>query len=361
VLGTIAEQVKSKGLDVKVVIASGDMDTMQLVKGNDVVVYTLKKGINETTIYNEKAVIERFGFKPELLPDFKGLKGDPSDNIIGIEGIGDKTATDIIKNFGTLENLYKKLKKGKQAIVEKGIKERIVNLLEEKEEEAMFSKTLAEIRRDAPIDFKLEESAWRDNFNQEEVGKIFDEFGFKSLMARLVKKENGFAPLAVAEEEKIDPEKLNELAIKLWLIDSNYTNPEQKEILAYTKRKTLAEAEKVLDEKIKKDGLEKLLNDIELPLTGILKGMQDLGVLIDVKFLRELSVEYHRELDRLEKKIWGLAGEEFNIDSPKQIGKIIFEKLELKVKGLKKTSTGAMSTNISELTKLLGTHPILMK
>ena len=97
-LGTIVEQTKDMK-DVDIVIASGDMDTMQLVDGDKVIVYTLKKGIKDTVVYNEEAMRERYGFGPDLLPDYKGLSGDPSDNIIGVPGIGDKTATTLIKSF----------------------------------------------------------------------------------------------------------------------------------------------------------------------------------------------------------------------------------------------------------------------
>ena len=110
-LGTITEKLKNNK-EIEIIIASGDMDTMQLVEKNRVSVYTLKKGIKDTIIYDEKAVEARFGFEPGLLPDFKGLRGDPSDNIIGIKGIGEKTATDLIKNFGTIEEIYKKLTQG---------------------------------------------------------------------------------------------------------------------------------------------------------------------------------------------------------------------------------------------------------
>ena len=110
ILGTIVEklQVTRYKLQVDIVIASGDMDTLQLVDGKKVQVYTLKKGINDTVLYDEEKVRERYGFGPKLLPDFKGLKGDPSDNIKGIKGIGDKTATELIQKFGSVEEIYKK-------------------------------------------------------------------------------------------------------------------------------------------------------------------------------------------------------------------------------------------------------------
>src|SRR3989344_319453 len=104
VIGTIVEKFKTNppAGGVKIIIASGDMDTMQLVDDKKVQVYTLKKGINDTIMYDEERVVERFGFKPALLPDYKGLRGDPSDNIIGIKGIGEKTAENLIQNFGTI-------------------------------------------------------------------------------------------------------------------------------------------------------------------------------------------------------------------------------------------------------------------
>jgi DNA polymerase-1 len=163
-IGTLVEKVlkldkASPCPEIDVVIASGDMDTLQLVVDDRVRVYTLKKGIKDTIIYNEKAVVERFGFLPKLLPDYKGLRGDPSDNIIGIKGIGEKTAGILIQNFGGIEDIYKKLKAkgGKEEFKKAGITDRIVKLLEEGEEEAEFSKMLGTIRRDAPIDFKIPE------------------------------------------------------------------------------------------------------------------------------------------------------------------------------------------------------------
>ncbi len=155
-IGTISEKLrKEKSIDV--VIASGDMDTLQLVSGEKIRVYTLKKGIKDTIIYNEDGVNERYGFGPEFLPDYKGLRGDPSDNIPGIKGIGEKTATDLIKNFGHIEDIYKALKKDKKQFEKAGIKERIIKLLEEGEEEANFSKMLGTVNRNAPIDFEIPE------------------------------------------------------------------------------------------------------------------------------------------------------------------------------------------------------------
>ena len=107
------------------------MDTMQLVDDKKVQVYTLKKGINDTILYDEDAVVERFGFKPKLLPDYKGLRGDPSDNIIGIKGVGEKTAQGLIVNFGTIEEIYKQLRMTDYELRFKkaGISDRMIELL----------------------------------------------------------------------------------------------------------------------------------------------------------------------------------------------------------------------------------------
>jgi len=184
VIATIVEKIKDEK-DIKTFIASGDMDTLQLVKNDSIVVYTLSKGINETIVYNEEKVKERFGFGPEMVVDYKALRGDPSDNIIGVEGIGEKTATDLIIKFGNIENLYKILKEDRTQLEKAGIKERIIKLLEEHEEDAMFSKTLAEARRDAAIEFSLEKCLWKDTIDKNDVEKVLGEFGFKSLISRM--------------------------------------------------------------------------------------------------------------------------------------------------------------------------------
>ena len=120
-LGSIAAQLRDQP-DLRVIIASGDMDTLQCVEKDRVQVFTLKKGIKDTILYNERAVKERFGFGPRLVPDYKGLRGDASDNIPGIAGIGEKTATTLITTFGSLEQIYHTLEKDEQRFFDAGIK-----------------------------------------------------------------------------------------------------------------------------------------------------------------------------------------------------------------------------------------------
>ena len=186
ILGTIIEKTRSEK-NLKVIVASGDLDTLQLVKNGDVVVYMLSQGIKEVVFYDEEAVKQRYGFGPGLLPDFKGLKGDPSDNIAGVPGIGEKTAGNLIKKFGSLENIYKKIKEDEFDLLNAGVKDRTLKLLKEHEEEARFSKDLATIRRDVPISFDLEAFGRQEINDSEKIISLFEKLGFKSLIPRLQK------------------------------------------------------------------------------------------------------------------------------------------------------------------------------
>jgi DNA polymerase I len=329
-LGTIVEKMKKENTDI--VIASGDMDTLQLVDdgdnksppaGGSVKVYTLKKGIKDTILYDEKGVMERYGFEPELLVDFKGLRGDPSDNIIGIAGIGEKSATDLIKNFGTIENIYKVLKKDPNKLEAAGIRKGIIELLKNGEEEAKFSKMLATIRRDAPIDFVLPEQKWKDGLDLGKAEKLFSELEFKNMGDRL-------KTVILGKNENENKE-------------GNQEKNDEENIL----------------EELKKIKSEAIFEEIEKPLIPIIKKMEERGVLIDSDFLQKLNKDYSEQLRELETKIWKEAGAEFNVSSPKQLGEILFNKLGLTVKYQKKTSTGAKSTKESELQKMKDLHPII--
>jgi DNA polymerase-1 len=356
-LGTIVEKLKD-AKDTDVIIASGDMDTMQLISGEKVRVYTLKKGIKDTVIYDEAAVKERFGFGPEHLTDFKGLRGDPSDNIIGIAGIGEKTAQELIVKFGSIEDMYRKLKKsdGEKVFEKAGIKKRVVELLKAGEEEAMFSKMLATIRRDAPIHFVMPEKPWREDVDMAKVQELFAEFEFRTLSSKVAEALSLEMPEGVTGEEA--PEEIYEVGVLLWVVDSNKTTPSLDDILSYTHTNNLKDARAVLEKMIKDQDLSFVVEEIEKPLMPIVKAMTKQGIKIDVPRLSELSKKYHAELSAIEKKIWKLAGEEFNIASPKQLGEILFVKMGLKAKGQKKTSTGGFSTKESELEKLKDESPI---
>jgi len=356
-LGTIVEKVK-KDKTIDVVIASGDMDTLQLVRGDDVRVYTLKKGIKDTIIYNEDGVRERFGFGPEFLPDYKGLRGDPSDNIIGISGIGEKTASELISKFGSIEDIYKKLKKDESQFEKAGIKKRIIELLKAGEEEALFSKMLATIRRDAPIHFVIPEKPWREEVDMKEMQKVFAKFEFRMLGAKVAEALSLDIPVSAGDVSTASESEIAEAALLLWVVDSNKNAATIDEILSYTHTENLSDAKAALEKIIQDQELGFVMEDIERPLIKITGEMKEVGIKIDVDRLKILSKKYHEELDRLEKKIWGIAGEEFNIASPKQLGEVLFVKMGLKAKNQKKTASGGFSTKESELEKLREEHPI---
>lgn len=373
VLGTIVEQMKPKQ-DLDIIIASGDMDTMQLIDAKKVQVYTLKKGINDTILYDEEAVINRFGFKPEFLPDYKGLRGDPSDNIIGIKGIGEKTATELIVHFGTVENIYKqlKMKNYETRFKELGFSDRIVKLIKDNEEEASFSKTLAKIRKDASVDFKLPQKTFWENADFRKIEETFVKFEFKSLLARIAgffgkngseNKTNSLFEDGLKEEEIIDQDKLNEASIALWLINSDISNPQKDDILIYAHTSDFNKAYEFIFEKLKEKNLEKIYQEIEKPIISIIKKMEDHGILIDKKYLGNLSGEYHKELEKLTKKIYEMTKTEFNINSPKQLGEVLFEKMGMKSKGGRKRlpggKQGSFSTKLSVLEELEEENPII--
>ncbi len=357
VLATVVEKMKPelKPKNIEIVVVTGDLDTLQLVQ-TGVKVYTMKRGIKESMMYDTKAVKDRYGFGPKLLPDFKGLMGDPSDNIIGVVGIGEKTAKTLIHNFGSLEDIYKKLKKDKTAFEKVGIKQRIIKILEENEEEAFFSKALAEVRIDVPIDFSLEDAVWGEGFDKEKLRDFFQDLGFRTLFQRLpeeFKKEDEVI------EEEVNEELEKRAKLAYWMLDSRKTNVPIKDILFDTKASTLKEALEVLENRIKKTEFSKLYLDIETPLIDIFAKMEQRGVLLDTDYLKKLSKDYHKKLDGLQKKIWELAGEEFNIKSPKQLSEVLFTKMGISPKGMRKTSTGAISTRFSELEKIKNRHPII--
>jgi DNA polymerase I len=363
-LGTLAAHFKTqKGCEV--IIASGDMDTLQLVDKARVRVYTLRKGIQDTILYDEDAVVARFGFPPKLLPDYKGLRGDPSDNIIGIKGIGEKTATELITRFGTIESMYKVLKKkdGEAVFADAGIKPRIVNLLIEGEEEALFSKELATIRCDVDVPIELPEKEWREGLDTEAVLALFNELGFRTLSARFKSQYmDASAPEADVPErptETVDADELTETAIALWLLRSDITNPSLEDILAYGNDRSFRDARERILRDLEKEGLMEVFTRIERPLIPIVAKMSAHGVLVDRDRLASLATEYHRELSALEQTIYAHAGAEFNINSPRQLGNVLFDTLALSTKGQKRTATGQRSTRESELEKLRDEHPII--
>jgi len=180
IIGTL-----SKKVSIDNVIVTGDMDALQLVD-DDTRVYTLRKGVQDTVIYDEDGVKERYELTPERLIDYKGLRGDASDNIPGVPGIGEKSATILLKEFGSLENLYEKLAAADWELELEGLRgaKGIAKKLKDNKEQAFLSKKLGTIVTDVPLDFDLAKCELKD-FDRGQVAKLFQELGFKSLLPRL--------------------------------------------------------------------------------------------------------------------------------------------------------------------------------
>ncbi|MDO8495312.1 MAG: DNA polymerase I [bacterium] len=416
-IGSVAEQAK-KIKDLQTIILTGDLDTLQLVVDEKVLVYTLRKGMSDTILYDEQGVRDRYGLEPYQVIDFKGLKGDPSDNIPGVPGIGDKTATALLQKYKTIEDLYKELAKIKEFKKGEVITEKLAAKLKEYENQAIFSKRLATIVRDVDIEFSLDAADWRTNISQEKLEKAFKDFGFFSLIKRIAdlglsgQQNLDLGPVVTPVKEQFkagknevyfvsidhpptkkqlaDPTQtiighglkpllkpllaegaelraaLFDTQIAAYLINSEFRDFEFEKVF-YTVFGSSGDPQDPVDvqklkeslwEKMKSKDLLKIFEEMEMPLIKVLAEMELRGIKIDTEQLGTLSEKVGEEVIGLEKKIHKLAGMDFNINSPQQLGEVIFNKLNLKGK-IRKTGGGALSTAASELEKLRDEHPII--
>lgn len=512
IIGTIAQKI-STGNNIpaneklETIIVTGDLDTLQLIN-DSTKVYTLKKGLSETLIYDTAQVEERFeGLRPDQMIDYKALRGDPSDNIPGVKGIGEKGAIKLLKQFDTIENLYQKLANHDDFLPEK-----LANKLIEHKDDALLSKKLATIVKDAPINFRFKECQWK-GYDKQRIFDLFQEYEFRSLLNKLpdkifdadkkemkaqaTKEEHKYILLdtkekfenflneiskqgeiiidtettsrspvlcdllgisfcwkegvayylptnrgqkhnSAADGEKSVPllytEKKGEVYDSIRIIFENSTikkcghnikydlialnncginikginfdtmiasyllNPGSRahslDDLSFTelgykkipiedligkgkdeinmsavdvKRVCAYSCEdadytfrlmKKLSPKLEEADSMRVFSEIEIPLIPVLAEMEINGVKIDAKFLNDLAKKMNKEKKRIEEKIFALAGCEFNISSPVQLKEVLFDKLEIPVKNIKKGKTG-LSTAASELEKMRGIHPII--
>ena len=361
-LGTIVTKMKSRD-DIEVVIASGDHDTLQLVDAKRVQVYTLRKGLNDTVMYDEAGVKERYGFGPEHIADYKGLSGDASDNIKGIAGIGAKTASNLILQFGSIEKMYATLKKKPEEFAKKGFTPRITKLVQEGEKEALFSKKLATIHTDAPISYEVPKKDWRIDDYLPDIISLCDELEFHSLKSRLsstLKSDSPEGEARAKAENAVDAGKLTEASVALWLLHSDKTTPQYEDILRHAKTDSFDSARATIFEELKKTGrLQEVYEKIERPLIPIIRRMNEDGIFLDVPYLKNLEEEYTAELGKIETRIFKSAGHEFNVSSPKQLAGVLFDELKITPEKQKKTPGGARTTREDELEKMEGLHPII--
>lgn len=436
-IGTLVKKFSNEK-DLKIIILTGDLDTLQLVDDDKVVVYTMKKGIQDTVIYNEKEVQERYGLSPKQLIDFKALKGDPSDNILGVKGIGEKTAIELIKHFETLENLYQKIENEnfQKTSEARLIKPKTLAALLDQKEQAFFSKYLTTLNCNAPLEVKLSDLKF-NGINKESLIPLFKKWRFESLVNQLMPEEsqtntpeNAFSQasiqwqteqklnplptqaeaiinlnknveLLVADQffslpkdqnsfnkikqfslvgydlknivKQIDDYNLNlnhDIKIAQWLINSELkdyslqriwqiifkTPLPNDNILTILKKIKTAQVNK-----IKELALTNVFQQIEMPLVNVLAQMEHFGIKINPDHFYRLTDELNHELQKLEREVFELTNSEFNINSPKQLSQVIFQKLNLNNKHLSKTATGLLSTRENELIKIKDLHPAIAK
>lgn len=490
-IGTIACKAESEGIEPY--ILSGDRDTLQLATDITKVVIT-KKGITEKAIYDKNAFIEEFGVTPTQFIDVKGLMGDKSDNIPGVPGIGEKTAFELIKTYGSIEGVYEHI----DEITKKKQKEN----LETYKDDAFFSKKLATIMCNAPANIDLEEIKDNSKYDFEKIKEIYLKLQFKTLLAKLNASEaakNGAVEAEASVQAKADdkPQQLAladlldnaveirendglkgdyttvtdakhmldivaeikktdvllvsfsyhpdtmlskreidhiyldvdgkkyiigfgnaandpafvealrlvfedesikkysydvknaytvmkkhginfkkvdfDVLIATYLLEPNKGQYTLKELIASYLLKDINETDhklriietgylkaltENLSKKIEDAGLHELLYDVEMPLTNVLSDMEMEGMRVDTNILNELGVRFNSEMEKTSAEIFELAGENFNINSPKQLGVILFDKLDLPHG--KKTKTG-WSTNQEVLDSLMDLHPIVEK
>jgi DNA polymerase-1 len=336
IIGTIAKQASEQKLEVR--ILTGDRDAFQLIDKHITVIYP-KKGIRETQEITPAVFAEKYeGLKPMQIIDLKALEGDASDNIPGVKGVGVKTATELLKKFGSLDQIYKNLAK-----IER---ETLRQKLEEDKKNAYLSQDLATIDLDVPIKEKLKDLEFKEAHWEKALPQL-KRFELNALMKRLGLTEVQGELAIGKKEEKEEPVVPEggipgsfEVALMKFLLnqDRAVTN---EEITA----EEIAQKDHYYKE-LKKQGLEKVFNEIDMPLQPILLQMQKDGIKVNLEYLKEFSKECEKEIAKIEKQIYKLAGEEFNINSPKQLGVILFEKLKLPT--AKKTKTG-FSTDSSVL------------
>lgn len=459
IIGTLSLSAEKEGYEVKVI--SGDKDLTQLSSEHTTVGIT-RKGITDIEEYTPAHVMEKYGLTPEQIIDMKGLMGDPSDNIPGVPGVGEKTAIKLLKEFTTLETLLESIDK----VAGNKLKEK----LEEFKEQAKMSKELATIERQAPVEVSVE-TALYEGFEREKVVALYKELGFHSLLEKLGGDTAADEQLELEEIEFVTPDVITddmfaddnyfyvemlddnyhyaeiigfslvnekgyyylptELAIqspsfKKWAEDENKKKtvydakrsevslrrhdihlkgvnfdtlmasyiinpsetiddistiakkyginiqtdesfygkgakrkiPEAPSLAEHLVRKSLAmfDLKQKLEDELKTNEQYELFKELEMPLSLILADMESCGIKVDRDRLQRMGSELYDRLIEIEGIIYDLAGEKFNINSTKQLGVILFEKLNLPT--YKKTKTG-YSTSADVLEKLANDHEII--
>ena len=347
--------------DVLNMIVTGDMDLLQLVD-NRTHVYRFKIGFSEIQIFDIDKMAEVYRLHPTQWVDYKAIRGDTSDNIPGVPGIGEKGGLELVQVFGSLDGVYEAVEKQDKRIKAGTLKKLIAG-----KDKAYLSYKLAHIDQSASakatggsaealsaggkniIDFDFEKCLL-DKYDQEKALQLMHELGIKALDNKIP----GGLKVAPVPSRLAGDKKPNALikTEEQALLAAYLANPGQRDYETSDW--------KHLVEELEKKNLVKIYQDIELPLMAVLAKMHERGIKLDLKWLSSLSKKLESRISQLTKQIHKLAGEEFNIASPLQLRGILFEKLQIPTQNLKKNKkSGGLSTAAGELEKLRGLHPII--
>ncbi len=329
--------------DVLNMIVTGDMDLLQLID-NHTHVYRFKVGFSEIQIFDIDKMAEVYRLHPTQWVDYKAIRGDTSDNIPGVPGIGEKGGLELVQVFGSVDGIYEAAEKG-----DKRIKPGTLKKLLAGKDKAYLSYKLAHIDQKNHLDFDFARCLL-DKYDQEKALKLMHKLGIKALDSKIP----GGLKVALNAEVKAEDKQPNSLikSEEQALLAAYLANPGQRDY-------DTADW-KHLAEELKKKNLVKIYEEIELPLMSVLAKMHDRGIKLDLKWLKTLSGKLETRIGQLTKQIHKLAGEEFNIASPLQLRGILFEKLQIPTQNLKKNKkSGGLSTAAGELEKLRGLHPII--
>lgn len=373
VIGTLAKKAKREGFAVYMV--TPDKDYAQIVEDN-IYILRLQTAFSKEQLLSKEDVLEKYEIKDtKQMIDLLGLWGDSADNIPGVKGIGEKKAKLLLQQFDSIEDIIANTDKIENNSIRKAI--------EENKDAALFSKKLATICLDVPIEFSEKEFEMKQP-DFAACNALFEELEFKKFSQRFVKifgtkynlKDNStVSPNATSSDVDLfsfAQDSPTPTPAKTTIIDK--ASPYYPIVLA----QYLIDPEKRIDndyiianaetlkqqylKQLQEDGLEKLYYDVELPLRDVLLDMEHEGVRFDIEAIKDFSDSLQKEKDALQETIFELAGETFNIASPKQLGEILFQKLNIQADAkAKKTHTKQFSTAESVLTKLKDKHPIVEK
>ena len=380
IIGTLARQADEAG-DYMTYIVSSDLDMLQIVDENTKM-YRILRGFSDLEEMDIPAIEEKYGILKSQFLDLKAMKGDNSDNIPGVPGIGEKTAVKLLNEYGSLEGIYAHIEEISGATQKKLIAGK---------ESAEMSLKLAKIMTDAPV--KLSDiPALKLDFSR--ISEVFKRLEFNNLLKKL-KIENGLSDKdAETEVEEVSRVEIPEgMLVASNIKDLMHENVEFRERVFQAKRlwdldqadfllnplrRTGVEGVGTMEEVLtgaysevtlnkfseqylalsKDKKLNTIFTDFDMPVVPILYKMEATGILLDREYFEGLKTEFEGKVCEIEQKIYELSGEQFNVNSPLQMSQILFEKLGLPVKGIKKTSRG-YSTGAKELEKLKDEHPVV--